>query len=86
MSVRSNFFSRFAILGMFAAAIALASTARTASAVNLTVDSALSSASLSVAIGGFLDNEGNNTNPDTGDPYGPGSLDPNGDPVNFVAA
>jgi len=84
MNVRSNLFSRFAVLGIFAAAISLTSTVRTASAINLTVDSALSSASLGVAIGGFLDNEGNNANPDTGDPYGPGSLDPNGDPVNFV--
>jgi hypothetical protein len=84
MSVRSIRFSRVAVLGVIAA-MCLAANLRSIQAATLTINPALSSISVVVQVGSFVDGDGNTQNPDTGDPYGPGSLDPNGDPVPFVA-
>ena len=51
-----------------------------------TVNQSLSSVGLSIALGGFQDDEGNTSNPITNNPYGPGDINPYyNTPVFFVA-
>ncbi|HEY2837762.1 MAG TPA: hypothetical protein VGJ26_01340, partial [Pirellulales bacterium] len=76
MSVLSNRLSRIAVFGVIVSAISLTSNLRSVFADTLTIDSALSSINVVVSVGAFVDDEGNNTNPDTGNPYGPGDINP----------
>lgn len=85
MSVRSSLFSRSAVLGAIAA-LSMVFGSQAAKAVSLSVDSALSNATIGIGIGFILDDDGNSANPDTPDvPYQPGDLGPDGNPVHFAA-
>jgi len=83
MSVRSSLFSRNVVLGVLAA-LSMAFGSQAAKAVVLTINPALSSASIAIGVGVFVDEDNNPNNPDTGLPYGPGDTNPNsGLPVTF---
>jgi hypothetical protein len=83
MSVRSRRVSRIAVLGVLAA-LSVGFSIRTASAEVLTVDSLQSSATVTIGIGVFQDNDGSFTDPD-GNSYLPDSLGPDGNPVHFFS-